>query len=79
MTTRGFPDGGATQQPQLTGGEIMGLAGGEYGVILQRRQITRMSLTGDATRPFDYDVVTDNLGCASRGSGRHARHPLSNS
>lgn len=66
--TRWVPDEGATQQPQLTGGEIMGLAGGEYGVILQRRQITRMNRTGDASLPFEYDVITDNIGCASRGS-----------
>lgn len=66
--TRWVPDTGATQQPQLTGGEVMGLAGGEYGVILQRRRIVRMSRTGDAINPFEYDEITDNIGCASRGS-----------
>ena len=66
--TRWVPDEGATQQPQLTGGEVMGLAGGEYGVILQRRQLTRMTVTGDVSLPFEYDVITDNIGCASRGS-----------
>lgn len=66
--TRWVPDEGATQQPQLEGGEVMGLAGGEFGVILQRRRLVRMSKTGDVTLPFQYDVLTDNVGCASRGS-----------
>lgn len=66
--TRWVPDAGATQQPQLSGGEVMGLAGGEYGVILQRRRLVRMSRTGDADRPFDYDAITENVGCASKGS-----------
>jgi hypothetical protein len=60
--------GGATEQPQLVGGEVMGLAGGEYGVILQRRRIVRQSRTGDSALPFDYDAITDNVGCASKGS-----------
>ena len=66
--TRWVPDAGATQQPQLAGGEIMGLGGGEYGVILQRRRIVRQSKTGDATLPFEYDPITENVGCASKGS-----------
>lgn len=66
--TRWVPDAGATQQPQLSGGEVMGVAGGEYGVVLQRRRIVRMSKTGDATLPFDYDPITENVGCASKGS-----------
>ena len=59
---------GATYQPMLAGGEVMGLAGGEYGVILQRRRLMRMTPTGDDTAPFAYDQITDNFGCASRGS-----------
>lgn len=66
--TKWIPDPGATQQPMLTGGEIMGFAGGEYGVILQRRRLVRMSRTGDATNPFAYDEITDNIGCASKAS-----------
>ena len=27
-----------------------------------------MSVTGDATAPFTYDPITDNVGCASKGS-----------
>lgn len=58
----------ATYQPMLSGGEVMGLAGGEYGVILQRSRIMRMTRTGDVTAPFQYDQITDNVGCASKGS-----------
>jgi len=60
--------GGATIQPMLAGGEVMGLAGGEYGVILQRQRIMRMTRTGDATAPFQYDEITPNVGCASKAS-----------
>ena len=55
-------------QPMLTGGEIMGLAGGEYGIILQRGRLVRMSRTGDADAPFQFDEITPNVGCASKGS-----------
>lgn len=58
----------STYQPMLDGGEVMGLAGGEYGVILQRQRLVRMSRTGDATAPFSYDVISPNVGCASKGS-----------
>lgn len=60
--------GGATIQPMLTGGECMGFAGGEYGVILQRQRIVRMTRTGDANAPFQYDEITPNVGCASKAS-----------
>jgi hypothetical protein len=66
--TRWIPDEGATQQPMLAGGEVMGLAGGEYGVILQRRRLVRMNKTGDPLFPFEYDPITENVGCASKGS-----------
>ncbi len=74
--TSGFNDhtdwdvvsGTATFQPMLEGGEVMGLASGEYGVILQRQRLVRMNVTGDATAPFSYDPITDNVGCASKGS-----------
>ena len=59
---------GATIQPMLTGGEVMGLAGGEYGVILQRSRLVRMSRTGDALAPFQYDEITPNVGCAAKSS-----------
>lgn len=55
-------------QPMLTGGEIMGIAGGEFGVILQRQRLVRMSRTGDKDAPFQFDEITPNVGCASKGS-----------
>lgn len=55
-------------QPMLDGGEVMGIAGGEYGIILQRFALTRMSLSGDDTTPFTFQQVTNNVGCASKAS-----------
>lgn len=50
------------------GGEVMGLAGGEYGVILQRFALTRASLSGDPLQPFQFQQITSNFGCASKAS-----------
>lgn len=58
----------AGDQPMLTGGEVMGLAGGEYGIILQRSRIVRMTRTGDALEPFQFDEISANFGCASKAS-----------
>ena len=58
----------ATTQPMLTGGEIMGLAGGEYGVILQRQRLVRMDRTGDSSVPFAYNEISPNFGCACKAS-----------
>lgn len=58
----------AGDQPMLTGGEVMGIAGGEFGVILQRQRLVRMSLTGDSNAPFQFDEITPNFGCAAKGS-----------
>lgn len=55
-------------QPMLAGGEVMGLAGGEYGVILQRQRLVRMNRTGDPDAPFSFDEISPNVGCASKGS-----------
>lgn len=52
----------------LEGGEVMGVAGGEYGVILQRHRLTRMDLTGDASAPFAFNPFGHNFGCASKAS-----------
>lgn len=49
------------------GGEIMGLAGGEYGLILQRRAIKRMSYVGDPII-FQIDEISSNVGCMAKGS-----------
>lgn len=59
---------GTDQSTELSfqaGGAVQGGVGGEYGVILQRERIVRQTRTGDATAPFQYDVVTDNFGCSS--------------
>lgn len=55
----------AGEQPMRTGGAVQGVAGGEYGVILQRERIVRMTRTGDADAPFQFDEITVNYGCAS--------------
>jgi hypothetical protein len=60
--------GFAGTQPLYANGKIMGLAGGEYGLILQRFGITRMTFTGDATNPFQFDTVFTNYGCAAEKS-----------
>lgn len=49
------------------GGEIMGLAGGEYGLILQRRAIKRMSYVGTPL-VFQIDEISSNVGCMAKGS-----------
>lgn len=55
-------------QTMATGGEVMGVAGGEYGVILQRERLVRADLTGDSDAPFSFAPITDNYGCASTAS-----------
>lgn len=55
-------------QPMLTGGEVKGIAGGEYGIILQRFRLVRMERTGDDKAPFQFPEITTNVGCASSGS-----------
>lgn len=54
----------AGEQPMLTGGAVQGIAGGEYGVVLQRERIVRMDRTGDATAPFQFTEISANYGCA---------------
>jgi hypothetical protein len=58
----------AGEQIMLAGGEVMGVVGGEYGVILQRNRLVRMDLTGDADAPFNFDPISENFGCASKAS-----------
>lgn len=55
----------AGSQPMQTGGSVQAVAGGEYGIILQRERIVRMSRTGDATAPFQFDEISANFGCAA--------------
>jgi hypothetical protein len=49
------------------GGDITGLAGGEYGLIFLERAIYRMSYTGSPFF-FQFDAISRTLGCISNGS-----------
>jgi hypothetical protein len=54
-------------QPMLSGGLVTGLAGGEYGLIFQRGQITRMSYVG-VPIIWQFDRISENVGCLSPNS-----------
>lgn len=54
-------------QPMLSGGEVMGLTGGEYGLIFQRGRVVRMTYTADDT-VFQFDAISENVGCIAKGS-----------
>lgn len=58
----------AGRETMLTGGEVMGVCGGEYGVILQRERLVRAEMTGDSDIPFAFNEITTNYGCASTAS-----------
>lgn len=55
------------EQPLLSGGGITGLAGGEFGLIFQRSQVTRMVYVGEPL-VFQLDVISPNIGCVAAGS-----------
>lgn len=54
-------------QQMLEGGEVTGLAGGEYGIILQRNRIVRMQYVG-GDMIFQFDEISANIGCIASGS-----------
>ncbi|MDR6292353.1 hypothetical protein E9232_004893 [Inquilinus ginsengisoli] len=54
-------------QDLTTGDEIMGLVGGEYGAIICRSAIYRMTFVGPPLA-FQFDEVVRNHGCAASGS-----------
>ena len=58
----------AGSQPLYSGGKVMGLTSGEYCIILQRYALKRMSYTGDANDPWQFDEISTNYGCMSEGS-----------
>jgi hypothetical protein len=62
---------GATSQSDFQviadGGNITGLTGGEFGLVLLERAIVRMSYIGSPYF-FQFDVLTRNLGCMEGGS-----------
>jgi hypothetical protein len=47
-----------------SGGEVTGLLGGEFGVILQRGRVSRMTYVGD-NLVFQFDEISNNVGCVS--------------
>ena len=49
------------------GGDITGLAGGEYGLIFMERAIYRMSYVGSPFF-FQFDAISRTLGCSTNGS-----------
>lgn len=59
---------GSGEQPLYAGGKVMGLVGGEYGLIIQRFAVKRMSFTGDLDAPFQFDDISTNYGCKAEGS-----------
>jgi hypothetical protein len=62
--------GSASQSDTQTlpdGGDITGIAGGEYGLIFLERAIYRMTYTGSPFF-FQFDAISRSLGCISNGS-----------
>jgi hypothetical protein len=57
----------ADSQVLPEGGEVVGGAGGEVGVVFQERSIQRMSFVG-MPYIFDFAVVSNTLGCRLTGS-----------
>lgn len=57
----------ADSQVLPDGGDITGLAGGEYGLIFLERAIYRMSYVGSPFF-FQFDAISRSLGCISNGS-----------
>lgn len=57
----------ADGQTMADGGEVLGIVGGEYGVILQANAIRRMSYVGTPL-VFQIDKVEDNRGVLAAGS-----------
>lgn len=54
-------------QQMLDGGQVMGLAGGEYGIVLQKNAIKRMTYVGPDII-FQFDEISSNVGCMAKGS-----------
>jgi hypothetical protein len=53
--------------PFPSGGDIMGLCGGETGLILQKRSVKRATYTGDVT-VWQFDEISKDIGCMAKGS-----------
>jgi len=63
--TGGVNQSGSQIMP--TGGDILGITGGEFGIVLQQHRVVRMTYVGSPL-VFQFDEVADNLGCVARGS-----------
>ena len=59
-TAGGSSQAGIFDMP--TGGDITGLAGGEYGLIFQERRIVRMTYTADSSI-WQFDEIATDTGC----------------
>ena len=65
-----WTSGGASQadyQIIAEGGNIVGITGGEFGIVLLERAIYRMSYIGSPLF-FQFDAISRNLGCNTPGS-----------
>lgn len=67
--TNWTPGTGSQSDSQIIpdGGDIKGITGGEFGVVLLEKSIYRMSYIG-APLYFQFDNITRQLGCLSSGS-----------
>ena len=65
-----WTSGGASQsdyQLIAEGGNIVGITGGEFGIVLLERAIYRMTYIGSPLF-FQFDAISRNLGCNTAGS-----------
>lgn len=67
--TNWTPGTGSQSDTQIIpdGGDIKGITGGEFGIVLLERSIYRMTYVG-APLYFQFDNITRQLGCLSSGS-----------
>lgn len=54
--------------PFPNGGDIMGIAGGETGIILQRNSVRRATYNGDGITWWTFDEIASDIGCMAKGS-----------
>jgi hypothetical protein len=62
--------GGASQadfQLIADGGNILGITGGEFGLVLLEKSVVRMSYSGSPLF-FQFDTISRNVGCNAEGS-----------
>jgi hypothetical protein len=63
-----WTSGQADNQPLLDGGTGVRIIGGEYGIILQKNSIRRVTYTGVDQVWFQFDVISPEIGCMAAGS-----------